>query len=122
MATAPIVRHFSGSTDGKPIKIAATATAGTAIHTAVSGTTDGTYDQFWLYATNNDTVARTITLEVGSADAPDGNITVTLPSKSGSIPIIAGDVILRNEATLKAFASAANVICVHGYVNRMVTG
>jgi len=45
-------RKLSGSTDGKPIKVVATATAGTTIHTAVAGTTAGTFDEIWLYAYN----------------------------------------------------------------------
>lgn len=115
MATA-VKRKLSGSTDGKPIKIAATATAGTAIHTAVAGTTAGTFDEIYLYAQNNDTVARTLTIEFGDATAPDGNIIITLASKSGLQLIVPG-LILQNEATVKAFASAANVVCVSGFVN-----
>ena len=82
MATA-VKRKLSGSTDGKPIKVAATGTAGTAIHTAVAGTTAGTFDEVYLYAQNNDTVSRILTVEFGSADAPDGNIIVPLDSKVG---------------------------------------
>jgi hypothetical protein len=43
MATA-VKRILSGSTNGKPIKVVATSTAGTTIHTAVAGTTPVTYD------------------------------------------------------------------------------
>jgi hypothetical protein len=44
-------RLLSGSTDGKAIKVVQTATAGTTIHTAVSGTSD--IDEIWLYAVNS---------------------------------------------------------------------
>ena len=40
-------RLLSGSTNGRPIKVAATATPGTTIHTAVTGTTD--FDEVWIY-------------------------------------------------------------------------
>ena len=43
---------LSGGTNGKNIKVAATATAGTTIHTANAGTTD--IDEIWLYACNTD--------------------------------------------------------------------
>jgi hypothetical protein len=60
-------RLLSGSTDGKWIKVVATATAGTAIHTAVAGTTAGTYDEIWLRAQNNHTAAVNLTIEFGWA-------------------------------------------------------
>ena len=43
---------LSASTDGRAIKVAATATAGTTIHTGSSTAT--TYDEIWLYAINTD--------------------------------------------------------------------
>ena len=48
MATA-VKRKLSGSTDGMGIKIAATSTPGTAIHTASSETMDGSYDEIRPY-------------------------------------------------------------------------
>lgn len=109
-------RKLSGSTDGKPIKVVQTATAGTTIHTAVAGTTAGTFDEIWIYAQNNHTAAVVLTIEFGSATAPDGNIILSLASKSGLVLIVPG-LILQNEATVKAFASVANVICISGFVN-----
>ena len=115
MATA-VKRKLSGSTDGKPIKVVETATPGTAIHTAVAGTTAGTFDEIWLYAYNSDASAVELTIEFGGATAPDQNIKVTLASKSGLQLIVPG-LILQNAATVKAFASSANVITVSGFVN-----
>lgn len=109
-------RILSGSTDGKPIKIAATATVGTAVHTAVAGTTAGTYDEIWLWAFNSHTSAITLTVEFGGATAPDQNIVVSIPSQSGLIPIIPG-LILQNGATVKAFAGTTNLVTVSGFVN-----
>lgn len=109
-------RKLSGSTDGKAVKIAATATPGTLIHTAVVGTTSGTYDEIWLYAYNSDSVARTLTIEFGGATAPDQNIVVTLPPLNGLQLIVPG-LILQNGLTVKGFASAANVVTVSGFVN-----
>ena len=115
MATV-VKRKLSSSTDGKAIKIAATATAGTAIHTAVAGTTAGTYDEIWLWAFNASTANIKLTIEFGGADAPDDNIVVTVPALAGLVPIVPG-LILQNEATVKAFASSPNVITIHGFIN-----
>lgn len=111
-----VKRKLSGSTDGMPIKVVATATAGTTIHTAVAGTTAGTFDEIWLYAYNGHTTAVTLTIEYGGATVPDQNIVITLPSKSGLNLIVPG-LILQNGLVVKAFASVANVITISGYVN-----
>ena len=115
MATA-VKRKLSGSTDGKAIKIAATATPGTAIHTAVAGTTAGTYDEIWLWAFNSHTGNIKLTIEFGGASAPDDNIIITIPALAGLVPVVPG-LILQNQATVKAFASSANVITITGFVN-----
>ncbi len=114
MATAR-KRLLSGSVDGKAIKVAATATAGTSVHAAVAGTTAGTVDEIWLWAQNNHTADVVLTIEFGSADAED-NIIVTLPFMSGLVPIVPG-LPLQNGATVAAFASVADVVSVHGFVN-----
>lgn len=115
MATA-VKRKLSGSTDGRGIKVVATATAGTTIHTAVAGTTAGTFDEIWLYAYNSDASAVTLTLEYGGTTAPDDNIVVTIASKSGLMLIVPG-LILQNGDVVKAFAGTANVIVIFGFVN-----
>jgi hypothetical protein len=109
-------RLLSGSTDGKAIKVVATATAGTTIHTAVAGTTAGTYDEIWLWAYNGNTADVTLTLEFGGATVPDQNIKINIPFKSGLIPLVPG-LILQNSMVIKAFAATANVITIIGFVN-----
>jgi len=111
-------RKLSGSTDGKPIKVVATATLGTTIHTAVAGTTAGTYDEIYLYAYNGHTVSVTLTLEFGGATVPDQNIILILASKSGLQLVVPG-LILQNGMVVTAFASVANVITLSGFVNSM---
>ena len=109
-------RKLSGSTDGAPIKVSATATAGTAIHTAVAGTTAGTFDEIWLYGFNSSTSSVKLTIEFGGATAPDQNIEVTLAGESGLALIVPG-LILQNEKTVKAFAGTTDVITISGWVN-----
>lgn len=117
MATA-VKRKLSGSTDGMPIKVVATATAGTTIHTAVAGTTAGTFDEIWLYAYNGHTTTVTLTIEYGGATVPDQNIIITLAEKSGLTLIVPG-LILQNAKVVTAFASVANVVTLSGWVNTM---
>lgn len=114
MATA-VKRKLSGSTSGKPILVAATSTAGTAVHTCPNLDGAGQWEEVWLWAQNNHTADVVLTVEFGSADA-SGNIIVTIPSKSGLIPIVPG-LILQDEMTVKAFAGTTNVISVVGFVN-----
>lgn len=104
---------------GLAIKVAATATAGTAIHTA--STTATTIDEIWLYAVNSSTSSVKLTIEWGEATAPDGNIELTVLPEAGLVTVIPG-LLLQGNATAKvvrAFAGTANVIMVHGFVNRI---
>ena len=104
---------------GLGVKVAATATAGTAIHTASATAT--TIDEIWLYAVNSSTSAVKLTIEWGEATAPDGNIELTIAAESGLVLVTPG-LVMQGNATAKvvrAFAATANVILIHGYVNRI---
>ena len=114
MATTFTKVILSGSTSGKQIKIAATATAGTTIHTAHATA----LDEIWLWAVNSSTTAVKITVEWGEATAPDGNIEVTIPGESGYLMVVPG-LVLTGSLVVKAFAGTANVLLVNGYVNRI---
>jgi hypothetical protein len=107
---------LSASTDGKAIKVAATATAGTTIHTGSATAT--THDEVWLYAVNSSASAVKLTIEWGEAAAPDGNIELSVAAESGLVLVTAG-LLLQNSLVVKAFAATANVILLHGYVNRI---
>ena len=117
MATV-VKRKLSASTDGMAVKVSATSTPGTLIHTAVSGTTNGTYDEVWLWAYNGHTANVVLTIEFGGPTVPDQNIVVTIPFKVGLVPVVPG-LILQNGATVKAFAGTTNVITLSGFVNSM---
>lgn len=105
---------LSGSTDGKPIKISATASPGTAVHTANATAKD----EVWIFATNTDSVSRELTIQFGDTTSPDSEITVGIPSKEGLTIVVPG-CILTNSAAVTAFASQADIINVVGYVNRI---
>ena len=107
---------LSGGTNGKNIKVAATATAGTTVHTAVSGTSD--MDEVWLYACNTDSTYRKLTIEYGGATSPDELTEITITAEAGWVLVCPG-LLLQNGLVVKAFAAAANVVNVNGYVNRI---
>lgn len=106
---------LSGSTNGKGILVAATATLGTTIHTAIAGTSN--IDEITLYAVNTSTSAVKLTIEWGEATAPNGNIEYTVPAEDGLYLIIPG-LKLQNSLVVTAFAGTTNVIVLHGWVNR----
>ena len=110
----------AGSTGtGLGVLVAATATAGTAIHTASSTAT--TIDEIWLYAVNTHTSAIKLTIEWGEATEPNGNIEITVGAESGLVLVTPG-LLLQGNATpkvVRAFAGTANEIVIHGYVNRI---
>jgi len=110
---------LSGSTDGRLIKVAQTATAGTTIHTGSS--TASTFDEVWLYAVNSDTTDRKLTIEWGGTSSPDDLIEQTITAESGLLLVVPGLVIKGNATALivRAFAASANVVMIGGYVNRI---
>ena len=111
---------LSGSTGGMPIKVVATATTGTTIH--ATGTSSTIIDEVWLYATNTSASSVNLTIEFGSTTAPDQNIILSIPSKSG-LSICAAGLVLTGTGsaarTITAFAGTTNVINIVGYVNRI---
>ncbi len=110
---------LSGSTNGRPILVAATAIGtGTTIHTAGTGTTG--FDEITLFVTNTDTSDRTLTIGWGGTTDPNDLVlkTVTIPALSGPIPIITG-MRLNNGLIVKAAASSANLLLITGGYNRV---
>jgi len=112
--------NLSGSTGGTPVKVVATATAGTTIHT--TGTSATVLDEIWLYANNTDTSDRKLTIEYGGTSSPDNLIELIISPEAGLVLVIPG-LLLAGDGTsgksVRAFASAANVINITGYVNRI---
>ena len=111
---------LSGSTRGRGIKVAATATPGTTIHT--TGTSASTIDEVWLYAYNGHSSDVLTTIEYGGTTSPDDTIKVTIPAQSGLVLVAPGLTLTGDGSAglvVKAFAATADVITIHGYVNRI---
>jgi len=111
-------RLLSGSTNGKQIKVAATVTPGTTIHTAVAGTSD--LDEIWIYAVNTGTSLVALTLEWGETSSPDGLVVVNVPGQGGYVLVVPG-LLLQNELVVRAFATTADVLMINGFVNRITS-
>jgi hypothetical protein len=110
---------LSASTDGRAIKVAATATPGTTIHTGPSSASE--IDEVWLYAMNTDSVQRKLTVEWGGTSSPDDLIEILLPAEPGLV-LIAPGLLIKGNATpllVRAFAATADVVTIHGYTNRI---
>ena len=111
---------FSAQADGSPIKVIATASSGTPIHT--TETSASIQDEIWLYAYNSDTAPRLLTIQYGGTATPDDDIKITIPSQSGLTLVIPGLILTGTGSagnSVLAYASTTNVITVSGYVNRI---
>jgi hypothetical protein len=115
---------LTGSTQGEPIKITATGTPGTTVHT--TGTSATIVDRLYLWANNTQAAATAstvlLTIEWGAATAPDFNIIVPIPGQAGLVQVIDGLPLLGNGSvalTVKAFAATTAVINITGYVLRV---
>lgn len=120
MANAVSRIPFSGSTQGRGIKVAATGTPGTTIH--ATGTSSTVLDLATIYCVNSDTTARKLTIEWGSTTSPDDTIEVTIGAEAGLQLVIPGLLLTGTGAaanTVRAFAATANVLIIFGYVDRV---
>lgn len=109
---------LSGSTHGRGIKVVATASTGTTIHTATSSTSD--CDVVTLYAYNSSASAVNLTIQWGGTTSPDDDIKLSIPATSG-LTLVVPDMVLRNSLVVAAYAGTTNVITIHGFVNRVAT-
>jgi hypothetical protein len=108
--------QLSGSTNGQPILITVTADPGTLIHTAVTGTT--AYDVLRLYAHNTSVSSVTLTIEFGG-NSTANLISLAIPASGSGMFLVVDKLPLNNGLTVKAYASAANVVAVSGFVDSL---
>lgn len=110
---------LSGSTDGRGIKVAATSSAGTTIHTGPSSTSH--FDEITLYAYNSSSSPVVLTLQWGGTSSPDDDIKFTVPSQDGLYLLTPNGLTIKGNATplvVRAYAGTTNVITIHGYYQR----
>lgn len=114
------VKHdiLSGSTNGRGIKVTGITTgASVTVHTAIAGTTAGTFDEVHILAMNAHTTTVNLTIEFGGTTSPDDQIVVPVPAAAGLVVVLPG-LVLRNALVVKAFADVANVVTLHGWINQ----
>ncbi len=110
---------LSGSTDGRAIKVAATSSPGTTIHTGSSTAAD--LHEVWLYAQNTSGADVKLTVEWGGTTSPDDLIELTVTTEAG-LTLVAPGLLIKGNATplvVKAFAAITNVITLHGFTNEI---
>ena len=107
-------KALSGDATGLGILVTATSSTGTTIHASTAGTT---FDEVWLYATNNDASSVNLTIEYGTTTSTNV-IKQAIPATSGLTIIVPG-LILGPSKTITAFAGTASKIVIFGYVNRI---
>ena len=109
---------FSGSTNGRPIPITATGTAGTLIHTAVAGTS--AFDEIYLWVSNVTAVAATLTVEFGGVADPGDHMVkaYSIPANSLPIPIALGQRV-QGGVVIRAFSATGSALNATGYYNRV---
>lgn len=106
---------LSGSTNGRPIAVAATTSPGTTIHTATN--TSNNLDEVWLWVTNTETTAVNLTLELGGTSTSD-TVEMSIPAEDGLHFIVPG-FTFDGGVVIKAFAGSTNDLNIVGYVNRI---
>lgn len=108
---------LSGSTNGKPIPVAATATPGTLLHTVGSGTAG--FDVIYLFAANVTGAAATLTVEFGGTTNPGDHLVkaLSIGPNSGPVAIAVGQR-LNNGLAVRAFSGTASAINITGWVDR----
>jgi len=113
---------LSGSTNGRGIAVAATATPGTTIH--ATGTSNTILDEVWLYANNIHSSAVTLTVEFGGTTATSDLIQLAIPATPSGLYVVVAGLILRGTGsvatTVTAFASVASKIEIFGFVNQIL--
>ncbi len=105
--------YLSGSTTGRGIKIAATATAGTLVHTAHATAKD----KLWVYLSNTSASDVVATIEFGGTTSVDDHVKVTVPANK-TILAIPG-LIISNSLAVRIFAATGNVLSAFGEVDRL---
>ena len=109
---------LSGSTNGRPIPVAATSTPGTLIHTAVAGTS--AFDELYIWATNVTASPATLTIEFGGTTDPGDHLVKGYAVGANSLPIpISLGQRLNNTVVVRAFSGTGSALNITGFYNRV---
>ena len=107
----------SGSTNGRPIKVVATATAGTTVHTATNSGAD--VDEVWIWANAINAAGANLSIIHGTQTDMEQQTNHRIPGGfGGSVCVMAGRRF-SGGIVLTATASTANVINLEVNINRI---
>lgn len=110
---------LSGATNGRVIKVSATATAGTTIHTATSSDMAEGCDEVWLWAGSTHSAGINATLHINSGGDDNQAINFRVPpAYTGPIAILAGHRVC-DGVVITATCSVAERVAIWGNVNRI---
>lgn len=110
-----IPAFLSESTNGRQILVAATATPGTLIHTAISGTDE--VDSVYLEAVNESGHKVILTIEWGGTTDPDDLVQIEIPTGRGPI-VVCDRRRINNGLAIRAFTDIASSVAIYGEVDR----
>ena len=113
MALSFTKRVLSGSTNGRPVVVAAVAATGTVIHTTASQT-----DEIWLWAQTSATYTSRLTVEFGGTATGD-TFVADLPAVGAGPTLIVPGWILTASLAVRAYATVASLLTIAGYINRI---
>lgn len=105
---------LSGSTNGRPIPVEATASPGTLIHTSTS--VSGALDQIDLDVTNVTGSAVIITVEWGGTTDPGDHLVKNYSIPAYTKTTLASGLRLSGGVIVRAFAGTANALNITGSV------
>lgn len=108
---------LSASTDGLPVVVAATASPGTLLHTAVGG---AGRDEVFIWVANVTGGPATLSVQWGSTSDPAGMACkgLSIPPNGPPVPIMVGQTIA-NAQEVRAFSDTASALNITGYINRI---
>jgi hypothetical protein len=110
--------NLSPSLNGRPILITASGSPGTVVHTAVSGVAVPPMDEVWIYATNGDSAARTLTLQWGGTISGADTFVAGIPSKQGLYLLVPGFIVYSG-VQIRAYSDVGSKVTIDGFINRI---
>lgn len=101
----------ASSINGMGVKIVATSSPGTAVHTCQSGT--DYFDTIWLFAVNRNAGTVGVVVQYGDT-ATENSFGVSIPPNNAPIMILQG-LRLNNGKIVYVYATAANDVTILGF-------
>lgn len=106
-------QFLSGSTNGRGILIAASASAGTTLHTAHATSKDEVH----IYFSNDNSIEEIVQIEFGGTTDPNDVMQIKVPPNETVLGL--PGICISNSLVVKAYSTTANKVSAFGFVNRI---